>query len=68
MLVLSRRIGEEIKIGEKISLIVTRISKGQVGIGIKAPHDVVIVRGELLPPQISLAPETTNDVDARQAD
>ena len=47
MLVLSRKIGEEIVIGDQIRLVVNRISGNRVTIGIQAPDDVHIVRGEL---------------------
>ncbi len=47
MLVLSRKSGEEILIGDNIRLVVNRISGNRVTIGIKAPDDVHIVRGEL---------------------
>jgi carbon storage regulator len=47
MLVLSRRIGEKILIGEDIVLEVTDVSRGRVRIGIVAPKSVRIVRGEL---------------------
>jgi carbon storage regulator CsrA len=47
MLVLSRKIGDEILIGDNIRLVVNRISGNRVTIGIKAPDDVHIVRGEL---------------------
>ncbi len=48
MLVLSRRAGEEIVIGDDIRLVVNRISGNRVAIGIAAPDDVHIVRGELM--------------------
>jgi len=48
MLVLSRRAGEEIVIGDDIRLVVNRISGNRVTIGIAAPDDVHIVRGELM--------------------
>jgi carbon storage regulator len=47
MLVLSRKVGEEIMIGDEIRLVVNRVSGNRVTIGIKAPSDVHIVRGEL---------------------
>lgn len=47
MLVLSRRINEEIQIGDNITIVVSRISGNRVSIGIKAPNDVSILRGEL---------------------
>ena len=47
MLVLSRKIGEEIIIGDQVRLVVNRISGNRVTIGIAAPEEVHIVRGEL---------------------
>jgi carbon storage regulator len=47
MLVLSRKVGEEIIIGDNIRLVVNRVSGNRVTIGIAAPDDVHIVRGEL---------------------
>jgi carbon storage regulator len=47
MLVLSRRPGEEILIGDNVKLIVNRISGGRVKIGIAAPENVRVMRGEL---------------------
>ena len=47
MLVLSRKEGEKIVIGEGIVLTVNRIAGNRVMVGIEAPRDVRIVRGEL---------------------
>lgn len=47
MLVLSRKVGEKIYIGETIVVTVAEIDRGKVKIGIEAPHDVPIWRGEL---------------------
>ncbi len=47
MLVLSRKVGEKIWIGEKISITVVRISGGGVRIGIEAPPELPVVREEL---------------------
>ena len=47
MLVLSRKEGEQLVIGDNIILTVNRISGNRVAIGIEAPRDVRIVRGEL---------------------
>lgn len=48
MLVISRRRGERIRIGENIDIMVTRIVDGQVRLAIKAPDNVKIVRDELV--------------------
>ena len=47
MLILSRKSNEEIVIGNDIVIKVTEISKGSVKIGIEAPKETVILRGEL---------------------
>ena len=47
MLVLSRKVGEEIIIGDNIRLVVNRVSGNRVTIGIAAPDDIHIIRGEL---------------------
>lgn len=47
MLVLTRKINEEIKIGGDISIKVISISDNQIKIGIEAPKSVQILRGEV---------------------
>lgn len=47
MLVLTRKEGERILIGENISVVVVRIVGEGVRIGIEAPADVSIYRSEL---------------------
>ena len=47
MLVLSRRVGERILIGDDISVTVVRITGGGVRIGVEAPPEMPVVRQEL---------------------
>jgi len=47
MLVLSRKQGEQLMIGDDIVLTINRISGNRVAIGLEAPRDIRIVRGEL---------------------
>ncbi|MEQ1831377.1 MAG: carbon storage regulator, partial [Pirellula sp.] len=47
MLVLSRKEGERISIGNNITLIVSKVNGNRVTIGIEAPRDIKVVRGEL---------------------
>ena len=47
MLVLTRRLGEAITIGDDIKIVIVDISGNQVKLGIDAPKDVEIYREEL---------------------
>ncbi len=51
MLVLSRKSGEKIQIGDNISLTIVRIGPNSVRIGIEAPREMSILREELQPAQ-----------------
>ena len=48
MLVLSRRIGETIRIGSEIELVVLDVNRGRVKLGFAGPRDVQVRRGELI--------------------
>ncbi len=48
MLVLTRRVGETLMIGDNIKLTVVGLKSGQVRLGIEAPKEVQIQREELL--------------------
>ena len=50
MLVLSRKVGEKILIGDQISVTVVRLGQGVVRIGVEAPDDLTIVREEIRRP------------------
>lgn len=47
MLVLSRKVGERILIGDQIAVTVVRVNNGGVRIGIDAPPELAVVREEL---------------------
>lgn len=47
MLILSRKIGEAVVLGENITVRVIEVSKGVVRIGFEAPDDILILREEL---------------------
>ena len=65
MLVLSRKIDDEIIIDENIVVRVLKVKGNTVRIGISAPSDVSIMRGELprreVEFQLELEPETDRD-------
>lgn len=48
MLVLTRKVGQRILIGDDITLTVVRIDGNQIRIGIEAPADVIVRREELV--------------------
>jgi carbon storage regulator len=47
VLVLSRKVGERILIGDKIAVTVVKIGHGGVRIGVEAPPELAVVREEL---------------------
>jgi carbon storage regulator len=47
MLILSRKVGEEIVIGDNIHIMIVAIQGDKVRIGISAPKDVVVDRQEV---------------------
>lgn len=58
MLVLTRKVGESIAIGDGITLTVVKIDGNRVRLGIEAPRDVLIRREEML-----AQPQDTNGGD-----
>lgn len=48
MLVLTRKVGQKVYLGNDITITVTAMSAGQVRLGIDAPRDVFIRRAELV--------------------
>jgi len=47
MLILTRRVGETLMIGDDISVTVLGVKGGQVRVGVNAPRDVVVHREEI---------------------
>jgi carbon storage regulator len=47
MLVLSRKVGEKILIGDNISVTIVRVAQGTVRVGVDAPQELPIVREEI---------------------
>ena len=66
MLVLTRRIGECIRIGDDISIRVLEIQRGQVRMAIDAPRDIPVHREEIyrqVQEENRRAAETARSVD-----
>ena len=72
MLVLTRKIGQQIRIGDQITLTIVKTQGQTVRVGIEAPADVRILRAELPPhPQmvgddVNEAPEATPLAETRK--
>jgi carbon storage regulator len=49
MLVLARKLGERIMIGDRIVVTVVKMDKGHVRLGIEAPREVPVFRKEIDP-------------------
>jgi carbon storage regulator CsrA len=47
MLVLTRKLQQQIKIGEQVTITILRVKGQTVRVGIEAPRDVRVIRGEL---------------------
>ena len=47
MLVLTRRDGEEIIIGDQITILVVKVGRGKVRLGVAAPKEVSVHRAEI---------------------
>lgn len=63
MLVVSRKIGESILIGDNIEINILDISEGIIKIGIEAPKKIKILRKELLKEIESENKESINNVE-----
>lgn len=48
MLVLSRKTGQRIQIGPDIAVTVVKLHSGGVRLGIEAPPELAVIRGELV--------------------
>ena len=60
MLVLSRKPGERIFIGDQVAVTIVRIGPNTVKLGIEAPRDMNIVREELCAGSLPMTPNSTS--------
>jgi carbon storage regulator len=61
MLVLSRRAGQALRIGQSVEVTIVRIEGDRVVLGIAAPREVAVVRAELV---AEVSDEVRNAVEA----
>jgi carbon storage regulator CsrA len=57
MLVLTRKPQEQIRLGNNVTITVVRIQGNTVRLGIEAPHDVRVIRGEIADEQLDPSTE-----------
>ena len=63
-MVLSRKVGEKILVGDDVAITVVRVAQGAVRIGVEAPDDMVIVREEIRAASKQADHEAAPDEDA----
>ena len=78
MLVLTRKLMEKLYIGDEICVTVVRLEGGQVRLGIDAPREIAVVRGELtvggarpprateIDPDLKTRPALVRGIDTRR--
>ena len=68
MLILTRRIGERLKIGDDVTLTVLNLNGRQVRLGIAAPKSVAVHRKEVFERIQHEGPKTATSADADAPD
>jgi len=63
MLVLTRKAQQEIRVGENITITILRVKGQSVRVGIEAPRDIKIVRGELPPKSSGVSDSQAGEVE-----
>jgi carbon storage regulator len=64
MLILSRRLGESVKIGDEVTVTVLGVKGGQVRLGFTAPPNVAVHREEVYE---RIQAETTTSISKRES-
>jgi len=67
MLVLSRKPGESVKIGDEVTITVLSISGKQVRLGINAPADIAVHREEIYNKISGADSDNANDANSKSA-
>jgi len=67
MLILTRKVGETIRIGDDVTVRVLEVRGGQVRLGLEAPSDVRILREEIYRPDTTSAPDGNGNGASRPA-
>lgn len=67
MLILSRKEGESLYIGDDIRVTITRVSGNKVRIGIESTNDLPILRSELIDNRQEMILPVVTNIDSVQA-
>ena len=67
MLVISRRKGQSVSIGEEIELVVTEVHRSSVKLGIRAPRGMIVLRGEIRDAIDEPSPASTSSARGAEA-
>jgi carbon storage regulator len=67
MLVLTRKLGEVIKIGDRIKVVVVSVEGGSVKLGIEAPDEIPVHREEVYEKIASENKEASAQIDKEKA-
>jgi carbon storage regulator len=70
MLIVQRRVGQRIVVGQGIEIVVTNVGRGGVRLGVIAPRGVAVLRGEVYDAIVAenLAAAASADVDEHAFD
>jgi carbon storage regulator CsrA len=68
MLVLTRKVNQQIRLGDNITVTILRVQGNSIRIGVDAPKDVQVVRGELNPLTAPPAPLDSATLDSATLD
>lgn len=63
MLVLTRKVNQQIRLGEEITITVLRVQGNSIRIGIDAPRNVRVLRGELEPREAATVERVEMDLE-----
>ena len=68
MLVITRKVGENLVIGEDIVITVVETQRGRIRLGVQAPPNVIVLREELLrrPPPEQAPGQTRRGAESRE--
>ena len=66
MLVLSRRVGESIHIGDNVVVTVVSVQGSRIKLGVKAPREVSVLRSELAGQSVAARPSCVEPAETRE--